>query len=363
MNMATLEVKICHSYPGFNLDVDLQLPATGVTAIMGPSGSGKTSLLRCLAGLTRPQSACLSLGDEVWQDVAAFVPVHQRNIGVVFQQPSLFEHLTVEKNIEYGAKRCKRSDDEGITAVVALLGLDKLLQRMPQTLSGGEQQRVAIARALAAQPAILLLDEPLAALDDTRKAEIMPFLDKLHRSLNIPLILVSHAIDEVARLADHLVLIDEGKVQASGPLHSILSRLDLPTASHAHAKSVIETTVVSHDENFGLSYLGFVGGQFVVPYTDTAIGQNIRLQLEARDVSITLQRQSDTSILNIFAATLVEDKPDGIAQQLLRLELGSVNRGELVSILARISRKSLSDLGLTRGQQVFVQIKSIAVLR
>ncbi|MGA8880918.1 MAG: molybdenum ABC transporter ATP-binding protein, partial [Azonexus sp.] len=208
----------------FAVDVDLTLPGSGVTALFGPSGSGKTTCLRAMAGLERAPGGLFALGDTVWQDAARghFVPTHKRALGMVFQEASLFPHLSVRGNMEFGQKRASTAGKRfALPEVAELLGIGHLLERMPALLSGGERQRVAIARALLAAPRILLMDEPLAGLDHRRKLEILPYLERLHRELAIPVIYVSHAPDEVARLADHLVLLDHGKAIASGRLNTV----------------------------------------------------------------------------------------------------------------------------------------------
>ena len=246
----SIRARLQHAYPGFALDVDLELPGRGVTAIFGPSGCGKTTLLRCIAGLERRAQGYLCVDDQVWQDDTKriFVPVHQRSLGYVFQDASLFAHLSVSQNLNYGMQRVPVALRRvSLEQSIALLGIAQLLQRRPDALSGGERQRVAIARALASSPRILLLDEPLAALDAPRKAEVLPYLEKLHSELDIPVLYVSHAIDEVSRLADHLVLMKAGTVVASGRAEDLLTRLDLSLAHGDTAGAVLTLTVSQHD--------------------------------------------------------------------------------------------------------------------
>ena len=228
---AAIHAQFKLAYSGFTLDVDLDLPGRGVTALFGHSGSGKTALLRCIAGLERANSGFLAVNGRVWQDDSqrVYLPTYQRPLGYVFQEASLFPHLNVRRNLEYGMKRVPASERRAsLEQAISLLGIGNLLTQLPDTLSGGERQRVAIARALAVSPQLLLMDEPLAALDQARKQEILPYLEQLHGELNIPILYVSHAADEVARLADHIVVMEAGKVLANGPLSDTLSRLDLP---------------------------------------------------------------------------------------------------------------------------------------
>jgi molybdate transport system ATP-binding protein len=341
----------------FSLDVDLTIPSTGVTAVFGPSGCGKTTLLRAIAGLERFPNAVLRIGHEVWQDAHTFVPTHLRSLGFVFQEPSLFSHLTVGANVEYGSRRTPDGERTIAPAqAIDLLGIGGLLERKPAALSGGEKQRVAIARALAASPRLLLMDEPLNALDETRKREILPFLDRLHRDLEIPVLYVSHSTDEVARLADHLVLLDQGRITASGAIAEVMTNLELPLARGDDAEALVETIVSGHDEDFHLTFLDFSGGTITVPRMERPPGFPIRVRIAARDVSLTLEEQSDTSILNIFPTVVDALTPIGPAQMIVRLMAGEV------PILSRVTRKSASLLCLGKGSRVFAQAKSVAVL-
>jgi molybdate transport system ATP-binding protein len=345
------------SLEDFCLDVDLDLPARGITSLFGPSGCGKTSLLRAIAGLDRHADGFLKFGELLWQDATEFVPPHRRPIGYVFQEASLFEHLNVRGNLEYGLRRVPESERAiSLERAIDLLGIAPLLPRAPATLSGGERQRVAIARALAVSPRLLLMDEPLAAVDVQRRQEILPWLETLHRELEIPVIHVSHAPDEVARLADRLVVMRAGRVVATGDVHDLFTRLDLPLALDADATSVIEATVSGHDEEYRLTRLDFAGGQFTMSRQAVAVGSPVRLRLAARDVSLTLQRQSGTSILNILPVTVDEISLDDDAQVTVRVLVGDV------PLLARITRKSALELGLQPGLQVFAQVKGIALL-
>ena len=343
----------------FTLDVSLSLPGRGVTAIFGPSGSGKTTLLRSIAGLERAPGGYLTVNGDVWQDDAAgvFKPVHQRSLGYVFQAANLFAHLSVEGNLDYGLSRIPEHERKvSLAQAIDLLGIDKLLNRQPTTLSGGERQRVAIARALATSPQLLLMDEPLAALDVQRKAEVLPYLERLHTELDIPVLYVSHAPDEVARLADHLVLLDAGSVLASGPTRELMTRLDLPLAHGDAAAAIIDAVVTQLEPNYHLSHAEFAGGQVSVLNPNLKIGQRVRIRVQARDVSLTLERQQATSVLNIFAAKVAAISPDSPGQVMVALNVGDS------TLLARITRRSLDTLHLQVGSLVFAQVKGVAVL-
>jgi len=347
----------------FSLDIDLVLPGRGVTALFGPSGSGKTTCLRAMAGLERAPGGLFTIDGEVWQDErrGIFLPTHQRALGYVFQEASLFAHLSVRRNMEFGQIRGqKRVAAAGqrfdLASVAGLLGIAGLLERMPASLSGGERQRVAIARALLAAPRLLLMDEPLAALDLKRKLEILPYLERLHDELSIPVIYVSHAPDEVARLADHLVLFDGGRVAASGPLAATLARADLPPAFTDDAGVVLDTTLAGHEAD-NLSQLDFAGGCIHVGRRPEALGSRLRCRIHARDVSLALERPRSSSILNILPATVsavvATDTPGHV---LVQVRVGAT------PLLARITERSRRELGITPGQPVWAQIKAVALL-
>jgi molybdate transport system ATP-binding protein len=347
-------------FPDFTLETALDLPGKGVTALFGHSGSGKTTLLRCIAGLERAPHGFLQIRGKLWQDSEQdfFLPTHQRPLGYVFQEASLFPHLNVRKNLEYGRKRSPFiRNPQGLEQAVELLGIAHLLERMPDKLSGGEKQRVAIARALAVSPQVLLMDEPLAALDFQRKQEILPFLTRLHNELAMPILYVTHSPEEVTQLADHLVVLQAGKVVASGTLAETLTRLDSPLAQGKEASTVLQVTVCGHEPEFHLSHVRFAGGILSLPYQQqTAIGTALRLRVYARDVSITLQQPAQTSILNVLPATITGMAHDPEGRTMLRLNMG----GE--PLLSHITRKSASVLGLEKGMQVFAQIKATAIL-
>lgn len=347
------------AYKDFSLDVALDLPGRGVTAFFGVSGSGKTTLLRCIAGLERARSGRLVVNGEVWQDDAAgiFVPVHQRALGYVFQEASLFEHLDVRRNLDYGLGRVPAAQRRvSLDQAITLLGIEKLMQRRPGTLSGGERQRVAIARALATSPRLLLMDEPLASLDMQRKADVLPYLERLQGELGIPILYVSHAPDEVARLADHLVLLEAGCVTAAGSTRELMTRLDLSLAQGDAAAAVIAATVTHLEPAWQLSHLAFSGGQISLPSQTLQPGQRVRVRIQARDVSLTLQPQQGSSVLNVFAATVTGLADDSPGQVMVGLDAGGS------ALLARLTRKSAAALQLQPGSRVYAQVKGVAVL-
>ncbi|OAM91380.1 molybdenum ABC transporter ATP-binding protein [Termitidicoccus mucosus] len=361
---ASIHARIRVAHPGFTLDVDLALPGRGVTALFGHSGSGKTTCLRAFAGLEPAASGFLSVNGETWLDSGRRhrVPVHRRALGYVFQEASLFPHLSVYQNLEYGRRRrppAPAAPSADIADLTGLLGIGHLLDRRPQTLSGGERQRVAIARALLASPRLLLMDEPLAALDHARKAEILPYLERLRDALDIPVIYVSHSPDEVIRLADHLVLLSGGRVAASGPLASTLARLDLPPGFFDDASVVIDGTVVAHDPDYHFSTVAFPGGELRItrPSPDVP-GRALRIRIKAGDVSLALQPPDGTTIANSLPARIVEQIPAADpGHVLLSLDLGAGTR-----LSARITRHSRDRLGLAPGRQVWAQVKAVAVL-
>ncbi|MEL0166647.1 MAG: molybdenum ABC transporter ATP-binding protein [Pseudomonadaceae bacterium] len=356
-----IRVQLKQQLANFTLDLDLTLPARGVSAIVGPSGSGKTTLLRCIAGLERAAQALIEVNDSCWQDSqrGIWLAPHQRALGYVFQEASLFAHLDVQGNLDYGRRRSRApADATQLGQIVELLGIGHLLKRDTASLSGGERQRVGIARALLGNPRVLLMDEPLTALDPQRKAEILPYLERLHGELEIPLLYVSHSPDEVARLADHLVLLDSGRLQASGPLQALLPRLDLPLARSDDARVVLEGVVSNYQPDYQLLSLQLADAeQLQIVHHALAQGTQVRVAIQARDVSLALERPQHSSMLNLLPARISAIEPaDGAAQMLVQLDV----QGQ--PLLARVTRYSADQLGLTVGQQLWAQIKAVAVL-
>lgn len=405
----------------FALDTQLEVPASGVTGLFGPSGCGKTTVLRCIAGLSRVADGFCSIAGEVWQDGAMFRPPHQRPIGYVFQEPSLFPHLSVRQNLRYGMPRPApqhgaRAAAVGWDEVVALLGLGALLDRSPRHLSGGERQRVAIGRALLSQPRLLLLDEPLSALDQRAKGEILPFLELLHRSLSIPVLYVSHDMAELERFADHLVLMEAGRVIGSGSLRALECDPALPLLGARDAAVSLEAIVEGYDAAYGLLSLRVDGARFLVPSAAAAQGERRRLRVAAENVSLALERPRGSSILNVLPACIVslaglgtneitlvlelgpepleeqrletatpagkredaerraegrgdaERRAEGVAPAPTGVAHGGAHDGEgapatapRARLIARVTRRSWEQLGLREGQSVFAQVKSVAL--
>ncbi|MFN2309719.1 MAG: molybdenum ABC transporter ATP-binding protein [Gammaproteobacteria bacterium] len=353
--MSALHLSVDWPRGDFSLRVSLDLPAHGITALFGHSGSGKTTLLRLIAGLDRAP-ARIALGDDVWQDERRFMPPHQRPVGVVFQDAALFPHLTARANIDYGRRRAPSPmNGAELKHLIELLGIGTLLDRKPVRLSGGEAQRVAIARALAVKPRVLLMDEPLAALDDARRREILPYLDRLHSELKIPLIYITHSIDEVMRLADHLVMLESGRAVWQGPLAEGLGRLDLPLAHRDTAAIVIDTAVSGHDDALQITHVSRGALAIELPGLHGAPGAPLRIRIAARDVSLALERPRQTSILNLLPARVTALVDDAPGQVLVQLALDDI------VLLARITRKSAHLLGLQPGMAVVAQVKSVAV--
>ncbi len=344
-------------WAGFTLDVDLALPGKGVTALFGHSGSGKTTLLRAIAGLGgRSSGHCIFKG-HVWQNEDKYLPAHQRPIGYVFQDANLFPHLTVDKNLQYGMKRTSATQRISLEQAIDLLGIGHLLLRKPAQLSGGEKQRVGIARALAVSPELLLMDEPLAALDLARKQEILPYLERLHQELSIPVLYVSHSPDEVARLADHIVVMSQGKKIADGPLTEILSRIDLPIRLGEDAGVVLKGIIRARDDQWLLTHIAFAGGALWTKDTGGAVGDQVRVRVLARDVSISLYQQHDTSIQNHLAGTIESVHPDEHPGLLLvRVLVGDS------LFISRLTNRSAHQLNISVGQPVWIQVKSVALI-
>lgn len=357
MSTSGVELNLAVAHGDFRLQAELNLPGRGVTAIAGPSGCGKTTLLRGIAGLDR-HAGHVRVNGEVWQDDArgTFLPVHRRALGYVFQEASLLPHLDVRANIEYGWKRAAsgaaRPDPD---RMLRLLGIDHLLGRRPADLSGGERQRVAIARALLAAPRLLLMDEPLAALDQARKQEVLPYLERLHEELALPILYVSHSPDEIARLADHLVLMEQGRVAGSGPITDMSARLDLPQAQ-GEAGVIVDAVVEEWDAHYQLATLRVGANLIRVPHPRLSRGQRLRLRILARDVILALERQLDSSALNAVPVRVLEEAPGGRgAHVLVRLD------GQGMPLLALITRASRDRLEIVSGAYVWAQFKATAI--
>ncbi len=351
-----IEARFATEVGRFLLQASFSLPNHGVTALFGHSGSGKTTLLRCVAGLERAQRGFLQVGHSRWQDANTFCPPHRRSIGYVFQEASLLQHLSVQQNLCFGLQRSNVPVRISFDEVVDLLGLAPLLMRMPAKLSGGERQRVAVGRALLSQPSLLLMDEPLSALDARGKAEILPFLDSLSSRLQIPTLYVSHSLEEVCRLADRMVYLEAGRVADQGLLTDVVPRL--PLGNHlGDESSVIEARILAHDPGHGLSYLDLQGHRLSVILRTAPLGARVRVRIPARDVALSLRRPEDSSMLNTFPVILssFELFPDGV-RMLIRLRCGDN------TLLSKITRKSFDLLGLREGMSLYAQIKTVSLL-
>jgi len=353
----TVRVDLRLDRGGFHLEADFEVPASGFTALFGPSGCGKTTLLRAIAGLEPAAEGLLRVGRDTWQDADSRLPPHRRAVGYVFQQPVLFAHLGVRENLLFGMQR-RQGNRPGLAfgQVVELLGLSAMLERRVPGLSGGERQRVAIAQALLSKPRLLLMDEPLSALDQASRSVLLPYLDEMQRQLAIPVLYVSHALDEVARLTDRMVLMRDGQVVTSGEINELLTRLDLRMAHGRNAEAVIQASVHAHDGIDQLTELRFGGGQLWVPRVEAAPGTAVRLRVRARDVSLALQPLQGTSILNSFPVVVSELVDDGPAQIMVRLVAGDT------VLLTRVTRRSQRLLGIEPGKRLHAQVKSVALL-
>lgn len=355
-----IEVSFRESLGRFSLDAAFDVPAKGVTALFGPSGCGKTTVLRCIAGLHRPADGYCAIKGEVWQDHSRFRQTHKRPIGYVFQEASLFPHLSVQRNLIYSAPQ-----KQGTAAtirfdeVIDLLGLQHMLDRAPHKLSGGERQRVAIGRALLSQPKLLLMDEPLSALDRQTKDEILPFLERLHAGLALPIVYVSHDIAEVERLADHLVLMRAGTVVASGAFDDIRSDPSLPLAQAREAAVMLHATVISYDDKYGLATMEVEGGYFTVPTSQAALGSHHHLTIAASNVSLAREPARGTSILNILPTKIMSASAANDYETVVLLRLGRDGSGS--RLLARITRRSWDELGLAEDAPVFCQVKGVTL--
>lgn len=346
---------------GFTVDIAFEMPLVGVTALFGASGSGKTTILRAMAGLQR-LTGHLHVGDETWQDCrrGLFQPAHQRSVGYVFQEASLFPHLSVRRNLTYGADRARRSGTHAALSfdqAVALTRVAPLLDRSPAALSGGERQRVAVARALLRQPRLLLMDEPLSALDRAGRADMLDCLEALHRDLALPVLYVSHDFAEVARLADHLVLIDAGRKQAEGPARDLFESLEFQAPDGRFETSVLLTgTVAGHDPDLRLTHLKLGTQEAALPLYDATEGSELALRVRARDVAIATKRPEGISIRNILSGTVSDMKADDASPFVeVQVDIG------LGHVRAQITRDACHELALSVGTPVYALIKSMSV--
>lgn len=345
----------------FKLNIKFDLPSNGITALFGKSGSGKTSLLRCIAGLENKAKGYLALGKTIWQDGNSFIPVYQRGIATVFQESRLFPHLSIKENLLYGCQRNQsRQALLSYDDAIHLLGIDSLLSKDINVLSGGQCQRVAIARALLANPQLLLMDEPLASLDKNSKQEILPYLEALQKKINIPIIYVSHTLDEVLQLADTMLLIDKGSVIEQGDINQLLTRTDLPLAHYNEACSILSGTVQRHEENYHLSYVSIASGNMGLTAINKAIGETVKLRILARDVSIALSCADDSSISNIFPVLITDiTTTKNPSKMIITLSVGNE------FLLAQLTAKSVANLHLQEKMKnketVYAQVKSVAL--
>jgi len=364
--MSTLHLQIQMSRSAFKLNLDLQLPSEGITAIFGPSGSGKTTLLRAVAGLETNAQGRIQIGTHIWQDTSLGIclPTWQRPLGYVFQESSLLPHLSVVDNLNFGLKRALKSAGVALSdaqialqASVELLGIGSLLQRMPQELSGGERQRVAIARAIAMQPQLLLMDEPLASLDAARRQEIFPWLAKLRDELKMPMLYVTHSAEEVTRLADHLVVLDQGQVKAQGPVGAVLTQVVNPVVMGEDAGALIAGHIGAVDAEWHLSRVDFEGGCIWMRDAGLPVGKAVRIRILARDVSLATAEPRNTSIQNQLQGLIQSITPDAHPSQVMVvLKCGTEE------VLARVTRRAISELGLQVGMPVWAQVKSVALV-
>ncbi|TGK12421.1 molybdenum ABC transporter ATP-binding protein [Leptospira fletcheri] len=355
--MEGISVNLRFKRSSFTLNVKFELPGKGVTGIFGPSGSGKTTLLRCLAGLEKNSKGSVIVNGNVWQDEKIRLPAFKRSIGYVFQEANLFRHLNVRENLMYGVERSRSAEKEShLRRAIESLDIGPLLDRRPDHLSGGERQRVAIARSLAVNPSLLLLDEPLASLDSVRKKEILPYLERIHLESRIPVLYVSHSHDEIARLSDHLLILDGGSVIRNGPIASTLSGLNPPVNLGENCGIVLDTVVGAIEEEWSMARLDFSDGVIWTLDRGIPIGSKNRIVVLAKDVSVTADRPDQTSIQNALLA-----KVDGIAEDehpgllLVRLKVGKT------FFLSRLTKRASSLLGLSQGKEVWIQIKSVAI--
>ena len=362
--MIHLQINIARS--AFELKLELQLPAQGITAIFGPSGSGKTTFLRAVAGLEKNPQGLIQIGENIWQDTkqGIYIPTWQRSLGYVFQESSLLPHLSVAENLNFGLKRVLKSANSAPTAAnkalqasIELLGIGGLLQRMPDELSGGERQRVAIARAIAMQPQLLLMDEPLASLDAARRQEIFPWLARLRDELKVPMLYVTHSAEEVTRLADHLLVLDRGQIKAQGPVNQVLTQVMNPVVVGEDAGALIAGHIGAVDAQWHLSRVDFEGGFVWIRDEGLAVGKAVRIRILARDVSLATSEPQNTSIQNQLRGSIQSITPDPHPSQVMVvLKCGAEE------VLARVTQRAVNELALKVGMPVWAQVKTVALV-
>jgi molybdate transport system ATP-binding protein len=358
----SIHAKFFNVLGNFTLDVDFTAPAKGVTALFGPSGCGKTTVIRCIVGMIRVKDGFYDIDGDVWQKPdGTFTPTHKRPLGYVFQEASLFPHLSVRKNLLFGAPKEMPKDRPAndFGEVIDLLGVRHLLDRAPRNLSGGERQRIGIGRALLTQPKLLLMDEPLSALDRKTKSEILPLIEKLRDHFAAPIFYITHDMTEVERLADQIVLLDKGHLVASGPLTDLQSDPNSPLATSHEAAVSIKGVVESFDEKFGLLNLTIPGGHIIAPSPPAYIGEPRRIRILASDVSLARERPARSSILNILPMRIVRMQALNPYELLAVVALGENDDG--ARLLSRVTRKFWEELGFAESQSVFAQVKYVAL--
>ena len=357
----SLDIAVRKRFGGFSLDLAFSTATGGVTAVFGASGSGKTVTIRAIAGMLRPDHGHIRVCGQTFFDSKAGIdrPPEHRRVGYVFQDAKLFPHFDVRRNLLYGWRRAPpRERRIGFGETVDLLGIGALLDRRPHALSGGERQRVALGRALLSQPDILLMDEPLAALDAPRKAEILPFIERLRDELGVPVVYVSHALDEVVRLADTLVVMQAGKALAAGPLAVVMSRPDVrPIVGAFDFGSVLEAAVVVHDDEYGLTVLEIPGGHLRVPKLDAPPGRRVRVRIRARDAALALEPPRHSSVVNVLTGRIIGVEAQNGSAALARVDLGGAE------LVAAITRLSADRLGLVADKPVYVMVKAVGLGR
>lgn len=355
----SLQISVRRSLPAFDLDVDFYSDS-GITALFGRSGSGKTTIVNMIAGLVRPDAGRILVDDTVLFDshLGIDIPTEKRRLGYVFQEPRLFPHMNVERNLRFGTRYAPAQAAITLDQIIDLLDLSLLLDRRPASLSGGERQRVAIGRALLANPRLLLMDEPLANLDPERRDEVLSFVERLHTAVHIPIVYVSHNMEEIIRLADTAILLADGRMAASGPVEEVVSRLDLgPITGRHNAGTVMKATVDSHDLDYNLTCLRVPGGKLWVSRLELDIGAQLRVRVRARDVSLALDPPGRISIRNIFKGTIAEIKEiQGDPEVNIRVALADGGR-----VWARITQRAVADLELRPGITVYALAKSVAL--